>query len=298
MSMNNKLLATTADIRNVDAVKQLFSSAYFNGGWKGDFILLSHDIPEAELKWFRERGILVYKCKPIFEGGFGRISSATLDKFYLFKEEFKKWKNIVYLDADIIVKTSLSPLADLEGFNAVKEIPLGKPPVENSVLSPKINGEIFNAGVFVFSTDIIKESDFSKLEGLFLKYKDSVGSDQEIFNLFFEQKWSQLPLFYNLNVYKVTGRYLFFKRRLRGILHFIGESKPWKKNNPFYKEWLSNLNRADKIDIRKRYEINKLPDDAINRYSNLFKMMIYLFSPILLIDKYIGIIWVFIRGKK
>ena len=55
--MENKkdLLVTLADRNYINQVKQLFSSVYWNAGWKGDYMLLTHEIPEKDLKWFRTK---------------------------------------------------------------------------------------------------------------------------------------------------------------------------------------------------------------------------------------------------
>jgi len=48
--MKKHLLVTLANENYINQAKQLFSSAYFNGGWDGDYLLLAHEIPENKLK--------------------------------------------------------------------------------------------------------------------------------------------------------------------------------------------------------------------------------------------------------
>ena len=105
MKDKKNLLVTLADRNYVEQARQLFSSVYWNAGWKGDYMLLAHEIPEEQLKWFREKGILIKKCKPFYDKK-GRPKT-VLSKFYLFTPYFKKWRNIIYLDADVIVRASL-----------------------------------------------------------------------------------------------------------------------------------------------------------------------------------------------
>ena len=81
--MRNNLLVTLADKNYIDQAKQLFSSVYFNSGWKGDYMLLAHEIHEGELKWFRDKGILIKKCRPLYDKGIAHLPPAMLDKFYL-----------------------------------------------------------------------------------------------------------------------------------------------------------------------------------------------------------------------
>jgi len=109
---------TLADKNYVKQAKQLFSSAYWNAGWKGDYMLLSHKVPEKELKWFRKKGILVKKCELFDKKDFEYWPPTILIKFYLFSTEFKKWKNVIFLDADIFVSFSTYFRIDLEEQNA------------------------------------------------------------------------------------------------------------------------------------------------------------------------------------
>ena len=41
-------MVTLADENYIDQAKQLFSSVYWNSGWKGDYMLLAHNIPESK----------------------------------------------------------------------------------------------------------------------------------------------------------------------------------------------------------------------------------------------------------
>ncbi|MBW3021057.1 hypothetical protein KY334_07210 [Candidatus Woesearchaeota archaeon] len=290
---HKNLLVTLADEKFIKQAKQLFSSAYFNGGWDGDYMLLSHEIPEIKLKWFRDKGILIKKCKPLIKGKFGFMSGVVSNKFYLFNEEFKKWKNIVFLDADIIVKMPLSNLKKIKGFGAAIDSP-SKLDSQFAKKGSKIrdynlNTTSFNSGVFSFNTEIIKKDTFEKIIRLFEKYKNiSKVGEQGILNLFFYKKWTSLPTMYNLYVYKATGCFLF-NNKVKGILHFIGERKPWNKNNPYYREWKSNLRKAELIDIKKPIKLNKIwTKKQIQNYSRklIFKMKIY--SPIVKLDKLLG----------
>ena len=61
-----ELLVTIADGSFVEAAKQVLSSAYFVGGWRGDMMVLTTGLEEADRKWFKERGILVEVRSPLF----------------------------------------------------------------------------------------------------------------------------------------------------------------------------------------------------------------------------------------
>ncbi len=261
--MKENLLVTLADKNYIDQAKQLFSSVYWNAGWKGDYMLLAHEIPEKDLKWFRDKGILIKKCKLLYNKVWEWFSPIILDKFYLFTPEFKKWKHVIFLDADIIVRASLDKLMKTTGFNAVTD--MDGPKLKNQITEKsksiflekkfRLNKKCFNSGVMAFSTDIIKEDSFSKLKGLFLEYKQfSKFWEQLILNVYFYKKWKKLPLVYNLYSFSLVEYNKINIKRVRAIIfHFVKfdslYSKPWEKNNPFNPEWKYNLERADLIDL-------------------------------------------------
>jgi lipopolysaccharide biosynthesis glycosyltransferase len=136
------LLVSLADENYIDQAKQLFSSVYFNAGWQGDYMLLAHEIPEEKLKWFRNKGILIKECKPLFEGKLESEHPTTvLCKFYIFTPEFKKWDNIVFLDADMIVRHSIQKLSKVKGFYATVDF-------NNSLLEKQFHKNIPNNLLF------------------------------------------------------------------------------------------------------------------------------------------------------
>src|SRR3989344_202987 len=120
MKHNTSVLVTLADEGFVDQAKQLFSGVYWNAGWRGDYLLLAHGIPERKLQWFRDKGILIRKCRPLYKKRIGWAPVNHTSKFYLFTPYFKKWKQVVFLDADIIVRASLDELTKVRGFHAVR----------------------------------------------------------------------------------------------------------------------------------------------------------------------------------
>lgn len=294
--MKKNLIVTLADRNYINQAKQLFSSVYWNAGWKGDYMLLAHDIPEKELRWFRNKGILIKKCKSLYHKDFGRISRAVLDKFYLFTPEFKKWKNIVFLDGDIIVRASLDELTNINGFAAMPENILEDQFVKSSQQLIKLKKIYnlkeprFNAGVMAFSTNIIKKDSFSKLKLLFKKYeKVHLFQDQTVLNLFFYKKWIKMPQVYNVPPYLIAHPYFIKRNKLKAIiLHFIGERKPWHLEDPFYKEWNDNLKKAELIDLNKTVSAKKWTNKDIKRYSQYIKRRQIIYLPIYYIDRFIG----------
>jgi lipopolysaccharide biosynthesis glycosyltransferase len=298
--MKNNLLVTLADENYIDQAKQLFSGAYFNAGWKGDYMLLSHNIPEEKLKWFRVKGILIYKCKPLIrEKMYSQQSPIMLDKFYFFTSYFKKWKKIIYLDSDIIVRASLNGLLGVEGFGAVADVLGAKKVSQNFIKNKKINElkkqydlskKGFNGGVFVLDTKSIRKDDFKKLMELAGFCKDIViYSDQSIMNLFFNKNWISLPLVYNSYPTSWMIDYNLKKEDVKGILlHFNGNKKPWDPKNPFYGEWKQNLERAKFINLDKPQPHGRIwNENEINEYRDYIKRKYEIYWPKI----YVSSIW-------
>src|SRR5262245_46673368 len=117
--MAKSVLVTLADENYIDQAKQLFSSVYCNAGWKGDYLLLAHNIPTQKLAWFTNKGILVKETGPIEKRSQGNFPAVVSAKYHLFEPEFKKWDQVVYIDADCIVRETLNELIVVKHFAAV-----------------------------------------------------------------------------------------------------------------------------------------------------------------------------------
>ncbi len=316
---NPSLLVTLADKNYIDQAKQLFSSVYFNAGWQGDYMLLAHDIPDKDLQWFLDKGILVKKCKPLFDRNFGlenKKSPVMLDKFYLFTPEFKKWRNIVYLDTDIIVRKSLEGLTDISGFAAAwaqplsEEFKLGKESdtVKDLLRKYSLNREAFNTGVMAFSTDIIRDDSFKELMELFHKYRDiQRNGDEPTLNLFFYGKWKEIPrLIYNFSPFYLFSNIVRFKKIRNlpvAIFHFFDNRnfniKPWDfdPTNIFYEEWKNNLDKSDSINLKKRVVVKELKEDELQRYIKHIGIKVIVYHKIQKVDRLIGQLSLFVKSK-
>ncbi len=264
--MNKNLLVTVADADYVPAAKQLFSSVYFNAGWKGDYMLLSYEIPEEELKWFRDKGILVKECK-LSDTSYYNFHPTYLCRYHLFTHEFRKWKNILFLDADIIVRASLDKLTEIKGLAAPSNTRL-----ENKLISPlharlknidekifkefkskyDLNKPTFCSGVMAFDTGIIKDDTFSRLTAIFKRYCE-ICTNQEEFALIllFNDRCEKLPLVYNIIPYYMPCYNISDPREMKGIIIHFCKEKPWITGNYFYKEWKDNLDKADLIALKR-----------------------------------------------
>ncbi len=257
---HTSVLVTLANGDFLDQAKQLFSSVYWNAGWKGDYMLLAHeDVPEEGLRWFRERGVLVYKIKPISDASYkGKCSGVVFDKFSLFTPYFKQWKYVVYLDADVIVRSSIDGLLRFRGFSAVPDgfsEELRREftrPIVSLRRGYDLKSPVFNSGVFVMETECVPDDAFEKLLELNRRYAPYVRyGEQAILNLYWFRKWRRLPETYNVlvnhNQYRNVPPARF---RNAVIVHFAWKPKPWDPKNAFCREWERNLERADLIDVR------------------------------------------------
>ncbi|MFA5856463.1 MAG: glycosyltransferase [Candidatus Pacearchaeota archaeon] len=288
-----KLFVTLSDENYLEKAKQLFASAYFNGGWDGDFMLLAYNIPEEKLESLRKKGIIIRKCSPIKNESDIKLYydykekewvNIVLNKFFLFTEEFKKWDIIIFSDADIIILRSLKKLNSIKGFFAARDfLPRIK---DQFVAYDHLNNEekslykklelnfnfkkiAFNSGFMVFSSDIIKKDTFNKLNHLQKKYINiSHLGDQGILNIFFYKKWKELPLVYNPSSY-------FFKDKIpikTITIHTNYKIKAWDKESIFYHEWIKNLRLFDSINELPSKEII-MKNGEIRFYSKKLKKL-------------------------
>ena len=278
--IKKNLLVTLSDENYLEYAKQLFSSVYWNSGWKGDYMLLTHNVPEDKLVWFRNKGILIYKCEPITTAKIGKNHhpATVFDKLHLFDEYFNQWKKVIFLDTDIIVRASLDGLLSIEGFaapnatslnlrkefyaadhNAWKELKRTYP----------LKGGAFCTGVFAFDTEVIEPDMFNRAKELTDRFgKLSVNGEEGVINLLFYRAWNMLPMVYNTYPFYMDWIYGIKATKVKGIiLHFISPKRPWNKENPFYKEWLENFQRAEDIDLSQRKEAIKIwTNEEIEKY--------------------------------
>ncbi len=267
----DSVLVTLANRAFLDQAKQLFSSAYWNGGWKGDYLLLAHeDVPEEDLVWFRKKGIEVFMCRALTEKPIAgaKHPSVVLDKFYLFTPYFKQWNRVIFLDADIIVRASIERLANpkdallatsANGTSLRDEFIKQKR--ENGRLFKELKktyrlaGKAFNSGVMAFRTKIIREDAFDTLLNLYNRFGGlNRYGEEATFNLYFYKNWDMLPMLYNMYPHRAYYHFGIPHEELRGIIiHFVYENieKPWIKSSPFYEEWNVNFQKADEIDISR-----------------------------------------------
>ena len=289
---SKNVLVTLADKAYLEYAKQLFYSAYKYGGWDGDFLLLAHDVPEEELGWFKDRDIIIYKCRQMTVSR-GRYSHPAMSKLYMFTTFFKSWKRAVYLDVDIIIRGDISYLTKLNGFNAAPDISTiatnFRIPDEKrnykiyNALKDKFSRRgYFNSGVMAFETSMIKNDTFKTARETHRKLRDIVWGDnvilekglrekapliimgdQTIINILFFNRWNPLPAAFNIYLGRIIDEGVFIRKKklsinrklLRPVVHCCsGHFKPWDKRCLFHDEWASNMRLAQHTDKFEKHE--------------------------------------------
>ncbi|MCB9813408.1 MAG: hypothetical protein H6772_03300 [Pseudomonadales bacterium] len=272
--MNRKLFATLSDQNALSQVKISLTSLIQNSALpKGTKIMLLTDsvFPKKEVIWFKKRNIIIKKVKIKKKSDlFPNIYQCV---FYLFSDEVKNnWDQVVFVEADTLIIKEIGNLFKVQNFSAVRDILtlekqfLSLDEIKNNKLSgstlrkkkviPKdaeekikriknnynVFAPTFNAGIFAFSTKMIPvKSDFKLFLILEKYFEVSRYGMQGILNLYFYQKWQELPRKYNslVNLKKIS--FPLFEYLSSSILHFAGsleEQKPWaNKNHSYFKLW-------------------------------------------------------------
>lgn len=286
------VLVTLADSNYIDQAKQLFSSVYWNAEWDGDYLLLAHDISEDELLWFREKGILIYNCDDVFDRNNKntRYPMSVFSKSYLFKEYFKQWKKIVYLDADIIVTYSLNELLKIEKFGAKPDLDMdlyyqirlcidSKSQDDNLIKSSisrlqqkyDLTIKSFNSGVMIIDSSIIDYNSFDNLKKLLNEYIEILGfADQFLLNLYMYKKWEPIDYYYNTFC---INQMVLRQETINPVLHFVShDNKPWNKDHTYFNLWKSNLDKAENINLKEVQKLKKVyTEKELNKSRKILK---------------------------
>jgi lipopolysaccharide biosynthesis glycosyltransferase len=300
--MKKNLLVTLADEKYVEQAKQLFSSAHNNGGWDGDYMLLAYKIPEKKLKDFRDKGILIKKCRPLIEISRDKRDLVMMMKYYIFTYCFKKWKKIVFMDSDIIIVSSIKNLKEVKIISAAFDF---SHKIKNQFKKTRnheiieglknkydFNSPAFNAGLFAFDSVIIEKDTFKKLKELSKKYiSHSIMREQAILNLYFYNKWASLNRVYNFNPIEIMTPFKKQSINIGIIWHFMGVKKPWNmdKNNFFYINWKKNFDKFEKTTFKiPASRVKQLSLIEIKTQSQIIEKEYEHFAPHRFIDRNIG----------
>jgi len=143
-----------------------------------------------------------------------------------FTATFVEEDQALYLDCDIVVTRDLSEIfaVDLGSY------PLGA--VRDLGGEVYFGEQIFNSGVLLINVNYWRENDIA---GQLIEMTDNLHDkvtqdDQSILNMFFENRWLELPFPYNcITLHTTFSDYEPEKGLYPPVIHYLTERKPWKE---------------------------------------------------------------------
>ncbi len=202
------------------------------------------------------------------------FTSATYLRFFI-PRIFQNYSRVLYLDSDIVVRSSLIELFDTDlgdNYLAAARDPWVihsylkgsfKAYFEN-VLKIEEPTNYFNAGVLLFNLEKFKKSDFVHV---LIETLKNVGTpklvDQDILNIVFHNKVKLIDSKWNFTVhaFKVPGIFknlpvqtfenFYESSKNPHIIHYTSADKPWNSSNVFLRDqfWESAKNSPYYHDI-------------------------------------------------
>lgn len=224
------LAVTIASILKNKAPDDILDFCILDGGIsqvnKNKIMQLS-DIADFNLEFVTVDNDLFKNC-PIQEW-----THLSLTAYYrLILPELKVfWDKIIYLDCDIVVKTSLKELfnTDLQDnyLAAVQDIS------EKKHSERLLLNYYCNSGVIVFNAKKWRENKSSDVIFEWIKENKNkiVLHDQDILNAVFENKILILDKKWNAQIIREYNNETFNTWQNANILHFIHKKKPWMRYN-------------------------------------------------------------------
>ena len=171
-------------------------------------------------------------------------SHLTLSTYYrlLLASSLPSFLNkVLYLDCDLIVRSSLRPLLELPMLLPIAGV--------HDVLEPanmkrlKLFHGYINAGVLLVNLKMWRDNCYEQ-ELISLakkKFSDLYYHDQDLLNIYFTGKIQFLENFWNAQSSSYPGSEAQNEiGKTSRILHYVSDRKPWVSNNqsPFQDEWL------------------------------------------------------------
>ena len=185
---------------------------------------------------------------------------------YAIPQLFKNYDKILYLDCDIVVKSSLKELFDT---NIEEYYFAGVEDVLSEDNKARLGlGKYCNAGVMLLNLKKMREDNIEeKLFDYTMKNQDKIlWQDQDVMNVVMQDGIFCLPLTWNVQVFDWGNDSKFHKIiNSANIIHFVGCIKPWdiESKSIVKKEFYKYYNMA-------------MPESLIlsfSRYS--FRMLVY-----------------------
>ena len=227
-----------------------------------DICILTKDISPAQqqiLKIYYERKNVSLRFVSMkgFSNSYNQTRDITIETYFRIwvPKIFKKFRKIIFLDSDLIVLDDLALLYDID----LKTYPIAA--VDDYTLKCFFNNyhrndreyfqelgvkkrdSLFNAGVLVWNIPYVKADTVETLEKL-LEKRPYTFFDQDVLNLYFNQKCYSLPLVYNFTPITYNPEIFVFcpesakkcyelAMTKAKIVHYNSPIKPWRNRDCF-----------------------------------------------------------------
>lgn len=204
-------------------------------------------------------------------------SKETYYRFFI-PDLFPKYKKVIYLDCDIIVKGDISELYNIDlGDNYV-----AASPEEVFTLHPNymeyprkalgIEPEVyFNAGVMLLNTErLLKDKIAEKFVALAEKYTFRIVQDEDYLNVLLKDHKMILPLDWNKTAFKNDS---YDDKNLK-IIHYKIVWRPWHYENVLYEDifWMFAKQTDFYLDLKDK--LSHYDDAAKQKDKDLFDWFI------------------------
>ena len=250
-----------------------------------------HDLEEVVVP-FRGKSVIFHLVDvsmfPIFPNNHGYITQACYYRLVLTKILPETINKALYLDGDVIVRHSLTPLwnTDLQNYAVAAATDMSSERIENyNRLKYPLSLGYFNSGVLLINLKYWREHDVINTFFNYMRncYRDIRLGDQDVLNVVFRDKKIGLPIKYNLQhgfLTKQIGfdywkyeKELLEARKDPVIVHYTGIDKPWntyqKFPNPYRHLFYKYQNQTKWKGVR--YDKRSWKLRAVNYVSNILR---------------------------
>jgi lipopolysaccharide biosynthesis glycosyltransferase len=176
------------------------------------------------------------------------ITRTTFLRLFLSKWLPSDFERVLYLDIDILVKKSLEDIFKHKSDFVLCAVKGGSSLLSFGSHLQNFNAPYFNAGVLLIDMNKWRQLD---VEARILRI-GLMGSyplmDQDILNIVFKQKWTELEAVYNLQQMPDAAFRVKDEQRSPAIVHFVGV-KPWNESRmtPYVNQYRFQFNKIRSI---------------------------------------------------
>lgn len=276
--MKDSVIIFVADNNYIDHVKALAVNCREQGGWEGDFAVISPTDSWAANE-FKGFGWEVLETNLV---GF-------MQKFEIFNRFFKQWKTALYLDCDIIIQDKIERLTALLGkgdmwmdtedgailgmFWRDEQKEANRDIYEYMETFSHLNNQAFNSGCILFKPEILQPtwvSELTQIQDRIHRANDpaKLGTDQQPINLllwpYIKKIPNKLVCFWGLAepVNDVASDWRgWVGGEVPVVVHYTRWYAPWLVKTPNADAYLS---RKLNVPCRELYDIN------LSKFTSIF----------------------------